>query len=141
MTQRRLTDKIRTTLIAPCGMNCGLCRAYARDKNACPGCRGEDSLKTKVRVACKIKNCEKIVPGKVSYCSSCDSFPCAVLNHLDNRYRTKYAMSMIDNLQNIKEFGIRDFIKKETERWACPGCGETICVHKESCISCGYKWR
>ena len=26
-------------------MNCRLCRAYGREKNACPGCRGDDSLK------------------------------------------------------------------------------------------------
>lgn len=26
-------------LIAPCGMNCGTCIAYLRDKNKCPGCR------------------------------------------------------------------------------------------------------
>jgi predicted RNA-binding Zn-ribbon protein involved in translation (DUF1610 family) len=60
---------------------------------------------------------------------------------LDNRYRTKYVMSMIDNLKNIREFGIRVFIKNEKEKWACPECGEIICVHKENCIFCGYKWR
>jgi hypothetical protein len=26
-------------LVAPCGMNCGICRAYLREKNKCPGCR------------------------------------------------------------------------------------------------------
>jgi hypothetical protein len=26
-------------LIAPCGMNCGVCMAYLREKNKCPGCR------------------------------------------------------------------------------------------------------
>jgi len=26
-------------LIAPCGMNCGACIAFMRDKNNCPGCR------------------------------------------------------------------------------------------------------
>lgn len=26
------------SLIAPCGMNCGTCIAYLRDKNKCPGC-------------------------------------------------------------------------------------------------------
>ena len=141
MTQRRLTNKIRTTLIAPCGMNCRLCRAYTRDRKACPGCRGDDSLKSKGCVACIIKNCEKIIKGRVKYCFSCDRFPCVVLNHLDNRYRTKYTMSMIDNLKNIREFGIRDFVKNEKEKWACPECGEIICVHKENCIFCGYKWR
>ncbi len=135
------TNAIRTTLIAPCGMNCRLCRAYIREKNACPGCRGDDSVKSKTRVTCRIKNCEKMVQGRVRYCFSCDSFPCARLIHLDKRYRTKYGMSMIDNLENIKKFGLRHFIKNEQKRWTCPKCGELICVHMPQCISCEYKWR
>jgi len=132
---------ITSALIAPCGMNCRLCHAYVRDKNVCPGCRGDDSIKSKSCVSCKIKNCEKITRDGIEYCFGCDNFPCAVLNHLDKRYRTKYAMSMIDNLKNIKEFGINEFIDREEERWACPQCGGILCVHKESCLSCGHKWR
>ena len=132
---------ITSTLIAPCGMNCRLCCAYTREKKACPGCRGDDSVKPKTRVTCRIKNCEKIRQGKVRYCFSCDGFPCDRLNHLDERYRTKYGMSMIDNLVHIKKFGIRNFIKQEKERWACSKCGEIICVHKENCIFCGHQWR
>jgi hypothetical protein len=41
---------------------------------------------------------------------------------------------MIDSLEEIKHFGMRNFIKQEKERWACSTCGEIICVHKESCI-------
>jgi hypothetical protein len=134
------TNTIRMTLIAPCGMNCGLCRAYTRDKKACPGCRGDDSLKSKSCVTCRIKNCEKIVNNGVKYCFSCESFPCDRLNHLDKRYRTKYGMSMIDNLENIRSFGIRHFLRNEKERWTCPGCGKMICVHKPQCLSCGHRW-
>jgi hypothetical protein len=143
MTQIRSTKThaIPTTLIAPCGMNCRLCQAYIRDKKACPGCRGDDSLKTKTRVTCKIKNCEKIAERKVKYCFSCESFPCDNLVHLDNRYRTKYGMSMIDNLITMREFGIRHFIRSEKKRWACSECGEIICVHKPQCLSCEHKWR
>ena len=130
-----------STLIAPCGMNCRLCRAYIREKNACPGCRVDDSLKPQTRVMCKIKICDELTKGKIKYCSSCGRFPCTNLNHLDKRYRTKYGMSMIDNLENIKQFGIRNFARQEKERWACSNCGETICVHKESCIFCDNKWR
>jgi predicted RNA-binding Zn-ribbon protein involved in translation (DUF1610 family) len=50
-------------------------------------------------------------------------------------------MSMMGNLEDIKRFGIRRFIRNEKERWACPECGEIICVHKPQCISCGYQWR
>ncbi len=134
------TNAFRTVLIAPCGMNCRLCRAYVRDRNPCPGCRADDADKPKTRVECRIKTCDHITKGKVRYCCSCDSFPCAELNHLDKRYRTKYGMSMIDNLKNIKESGIRKFIESERQRWTCPDCGRIICVHKPECLSCGRKW-
>jgi len=135
------TNTIRPTLIAPCGMNCRLCRAYLRDRKACPGCRGNDDFKSKACVSCRIKNCMNIVKSGVTYCFSCDSFPCVTLNHLDKRYRTKYGMSMINNLENIRKFGIRHFLGNEKARWACPECGELICVHKPQCLSCGHKWR
>ena len=143
MTQKQSTKTIpiSKTLIAPCGMNCRLCRAYVRDKKPCPGCRADDNSKSKSCITCHIKNCEKIVSGGIKYCFECDSFPCARLNHLDKRYRTKYGMSMIENLVNIKKFGIRDFIRNEKERWSCRECGQLICVHKPQCLCCGHKWR
>jgi len=135
------TTAIQTTLIAPCGMNCRLCRAYMRERKACPGCRGDDSVKSKACVTCRIKNCGKMVQGGFSYCFSCDSFPCARLNHLDKRYRARYGMSMLENLYNISKFGVRHFIRTEKARWTCPECGEMICVHKPQCLSCNHKWR
>lgn len=137
----RKSTSIKSALIAPCGMNCRLCSAYIREKKACPGCYGNDNLKSKSCAMCRIKNCEIIKAGKVRYCFACENFPCANLNHLDKRYRTKYGMSMVDNLKDVKHFGMRNFIKREKERWACSTCGEIICVHKESCIFCGTKWR
>jgi len=143
MTSKRSTKTtaIYMKLIAPCGMNCRLCRAYTRDKKPCPGCRGNDSHKSKSCVVCRIKNCEKIANAKAKYCFSCDGFPCVRLNHLDKRYRTKYGMSMIDNLERIRKFGIRHFIRSEKERWSCPECGEMLCVHKPQCLSCQHTWR
>ena len=141
--QKKATT-IPINLIAPCGMNCRLCWGYIREKNTCPGCLridNKESQKSKYRTTCKIRNCEKINGGKTKYCSgSCDSFPCARLNRLDKRYRTKYGMSMIDNLKMINEFGIRHFIQNEKQKWICPECGEMICVHRAACLSCGYKW-
>jgi hypothetical protein len=40
----------------------------------------------------------------------------------------------------IHRFGIRHFIKKEKEKWICPGCGEMICAHKPTCVNCGFRW-
>jgi len=140
---QKKNTKIAIELIAPCGMNCRLCWGHIREKNTCPGCRGTkhpDSQITKHCVTCKIRNCDEIAKGRSKYCLvSCDYFPCARLKQLDKRYRTKYGMSMIDNLRMINEFGIRHFIRNEKVKWMCPECDELICVHRPTCLSCGYK--
>jgi len=140
-TNRSTTNATLPALIAPCGMNCRLCLAYVRDKNTCPGCRGDDTFKKKSCVRCRIKNCDKMVQSGGKYCFGCGSFPCARLRQLDKRYRTKYGMGMIANLENIKKKGIREFIRNEKERWTCPACGGTLCVHRPQCPSCLHKWR
>ena len=132
---------MRAGLIAPCGMNCRLCIAYSRARNPCPGCGGAGTCKPKTRAFCRIKTCEKMVKGRFAYCFSCDTFPCAGLLHLDERYRKKYGMSMIENLSLIRASGIRLFLRREQEKWACPRCGELLCVHTPRCLSCEYNWR
>jgi len=129
----------KISLIAPCGMNCAICTAYLREKNKCPGCRAADIDKPVTRVVCKIKTCELLPKAKSGFCFQCDKFPCERLKHLDKRYRTNYAMSMIENLENIRRLGIRRFLVNEKTRWACPECGGTICVHKRYCYSCRKK--
>jgi rubrerythrin len=59
------------------------------------------------------------------------------MKNLDKRYRTKYGMSMFENLAFIKEYGLDAFIKYEEERWACPECGATLSVHRKECLNCG----
>ncbi len=130
---------MKLSLIAPCGMNCGICYAYLREKDKCPGCRLFNTKEPVSIARCKIKNCEIIQKGKVKYCFECDNFPCKNLKYLDKRYRTKYNMSEIENLEYIKKNGIRKFVSNEKTRWACSKCGGTICVHKGYCYSCGKK--
>ncbi len=49
-------------------------------------------------------------------------------------------MSLIENLNSIKENGIRSFVKNESEKWICKKCGTILCVHKETCSFCGENW-
>jgi hypothetical protein len=126
-----------TCLIAPCGMNCAVCIHYLREKNKCTGCRGSDENKPVTRVNCRIKRCEFFINSDKAFCFECKEYPCAKLKHLDNRYKTRYNMSMIENLEYIKDSGIKNFIKHENTRWKCNECGGTICVHKGYCYSCG----
>jgi hypothetical protein len=127
-------------IIAPCGINCSLCRGYTRDRNPCPGCRGGVENKAPTCLHCAIKNCEELAAGGYEFCYSCDSFPCAKLLHLDLRYRTRYRVSVIANLERIQSVGADRFVDDEAAKWACPECGERLCMHKPQCINCGYTW-
>lgn len=126
-----------TQLIAPCGMNCGICLAYLRDKNVCfGGCQGDDKYKSKSCAQCIIRNCSLLKLTDSGFCFDCPKYPCLRLKQLDKRYRTKYSMSMLENLEYIKNNGLEKFTRKENERWKCIHCGGTICVHRGYCFDC-----
>ena len=125
------------SLIAPCGMNCGICLGYLRQKNHCSGCRTDAHTDDKARLNCIIKNCENIKLSSSGFCYECAKYPCRRLKQLDKRYRTRYTMSMLENLENIKKNGLENFERSESERWRCSACGGTICVHRARCFNCG----
>ncbi len=128
-------------LIAPCGMNCGICISYLAgtndlnkqgfNKSYCAGClpRGKNCTFMK-------KQCDLLGKGLVRFCYECGDFPCSRLKALDKRYHTKYHMSMIDNLKFIKEQGIKSFLEKEEAKWRCSRCGRSICCHNGLCLNC-----
>ncbi len=72
-----------------------------------------------------------------AFCRGCADFPCAPLRHLDQRYRTKYGLSVLANLERIAAVGARRFVAEERVKWACTGCGATICMHRPACLACG----
>ena len=123
-------------LIAPCGMNCGICYAHLREKNKCFGCNSAHGNKPKSCLNCSIKNCEHLKISPSGFCYDCEKFPCTRLKQLDKRYRTKYRMSMIENLNKIKTLGINKFLKEENEKWICPFCGSGLTCHYEVCLNC-----
>ena len=136
-SEARLPEALTSALIAPCGMNCGLCIGHLREKKRCPGCNGDDANKPRHCAVCQIRNCEALAAAEQGFCLECATFPCVRLRRLDKRYRTKYGMSMIENLESIRDIGLEEFVAREKQRWTCPECGSVICVHRESCIVCG----
>jgi hypothetical protein len=121
---------MNSKLIAPCGMNCNLCMGYLREKNKCPGCRDLNKDNAISCLRCVIRKCEILKKNHWKYCSiKCKKFPCNRLKSLDKRYRTKYEMSMIENLENIEEKGIRKFIKLEEKKWVRGN--KIFCVHNK----------
>lgn len=132
-----IINTFKTSMIAPCGMNCGICIGHLREKKKCPGCNSTGPGKVPHCSNCSIFNCEYFQNSKSKFCYGCKNFPCRRLKNLDKRYRTKYGMSMIENLNSIKIIGIREFVKNESKKWTCTKCSKTICVHRNVCIKCG----
>lgn len=123
---------MKTKLIAPCGMNCNLCVAYLREKNKCPGCKLITKHNSRYCRKCIIKNCDIIKKNKWEFCSiKCEKFPCQRLKNLDKRYKTKYSMSMIDNLKFIEKHGIREFLEKQKKKYIKKN--KVFCVHNRKC--------
>jgi hypothetical protein len=139
-----MVPTMKKELVAPCGMNCAVCSSYlARQydlkkqgimRSYCAGCRPRGK-----NCAFMKKACAKLGEGLVKYCYECAEYPCRRLKHLDKRYRTNYRMSMIENLEYIKEHSMEEFLKKEEEKWRCLECGGTICCHNGLCFECGLE--
>jgi len=124
------------SMIAPCGINCGVCIAYLREKNRCVGCNDAGSNKVTHCLTCVIRNCKTIEASKTKRCYECDKFPCPRMKQLDKRYRTKYYTSLIENLEDIKAIGMTQFIENENNKWTCTNCGSIISIHREHCLTC-----
>lgn len=122
--------------IAPCGMNCGTCIAYLRDKNKCPGCRVYSTDKAISIQRCIIPKCVRLDKTESKFCYECEKFPCKRVKQLDKRYRTKYKTSFIENLAMIKEKGIEKFLDFESKRRTCHNCGSVLSVHRDYCLNC-----
>ncbi len=45
-------------------------------------------------------------------------------------------MSMIENLMEIKEKGIHEFIKNQYKKYKCPKCNNLISIHNKKCFVC-----
>ena len=133
-----MQDQLRYEgLIAACGMNCGLCIGYLREKKPCGGCfKQDDKNKPEVCRSCSIINCEQLVQTESGFCYECKDYPCTRLKRLDHRYRSRYNMSMIENLEQIRKIGLEEFTRNEEKRWGCDVCGSGISVHRDFCPSC-----
>lgn len=129
----KLDMVLNNNLIAPCGMNCGLCLHYLRASNKYPGCFSGRKVNGK-SIKCDIRLC-KDRHGK--YCFNCDKFPCERLKRLDKRYQEKYGMSEIENLRNIKEKGVKSFLEQEEKRWI--NSDGTFCIHDKKRYPLAFK--
>jgi hypothetical protein len=125
-------------LIAPCGMNCRLCIGFFgytmngfRRKKKCIGCNPNGKSCAHLK-----KFCKKLLKNEIEYCYQCDDFPCIQLQRLDKSYRKRFNMSMIRNLEEIKNDGMEEFLKHQEQTYKCKKCQGIICVHNGKCYTC-----
>ena len=131
-------------LAAPCGMYCGTCRSYLllkKDlfkekgyKSGCKGCRIQDKNCAHIK-----RDCQVLRKNEINFCFECTKFPCQRLERLDNRYKTKYSVSFINNLERNREVGPVNWLKEQVVLYTCPKCEGEICVHDAECFDCGNK--
>ena len=131
----------RKDLIAPCGMDCGLCSGYLAYINGlpkkrgaithCAGCRPRNKQCAFVK-----RDCSLLKNNEITFCYECDNYPCERLKRLNKGYITRYGMGFIENLNSIRDDGIEKFLEDQKRKYACPKCGNEICVHNKKCYKC-----
>lgn len=131
---------MKPELIAPCGMNCGLCVKYLAARHGirkkgiafCGGCRPDNKSCAYLK-----KRCGKLSGNQVRFCFECGKFPCGRLQHLDRRYRTFFHTGLVENLLFLRDKGMAGFLAAQHKKWKCPACGDALCCHNGVCFGCG----
>lgn len=133
------TDPFKPELVAPCGMNCGVCKWYLAFSRGVPKEKGKVSHCNGCRLRaknCYIKRgCKKLRTNQVKYCYECVDMPCKNREHLEGRYQERYATSLVGNLRELKEKGMAKFLQSQKTRFKCPNCGDVVSVHDQKCYT------
>jgi hypothetical protein len=128
-------------LISPCGMYCGLCSSYLAYLNLiprqqgkltyCAGCRPRDKQCSWLK-----KRCDQLRNHTIQYCYECMSYPCQELEHISNRYRTRYGLDFLENLALVQDEGEGALLEALERRYACQQCGGLRSIHSGKCFAC-----
>ncbi|HNW98972.1 MAG TPA: DUF3795 domain-containing protein [Bacteroidales bacterium] len=120
----------RLNLVAPCGIDCGICELYtckdntqlfdqlvakgiSKDIIPCKGCRPTNGKCPLIQKICETFNC--ISKKKLNFCYECNDFPCLTLHpSADRANKLPHNMKMY-NLCTIKKEGVENFVKKSSE--------------------------
>ena len=106
--------------IGVCGLDCGLCaRYYTGGTSRCPGCTGPDF--SNKHPSCSFITC-CVKKKNLEVCAECSEFPCSKFKSEEEYQQLKQSSSyppykkIISNLNFIKEYGIKKFIKQQKKR-------------------------
>ena len=130
-------------MIAPCGLDCSICKRALAETDPCPGCHGPDENKPEFCAKkCGIILCRKRRENGYAYCDECPDYPCADVLEKENRYTSKYPLyeSPGKNLRDLRELGMEEFLENERSEWTCKECGSAVSVHTGVCSGCGRQY-
>jgi hypothetical protein len=91
--------------IPACGVFCGGCPIYIREKNPCPGADINFSRCEKCKtfhLCCRER--------KIIHCYECAVFPCGKFKSFAKRWQ-KYGQNFIENQNYLKDFGSIKFLE------------------------------
>ena len=120
----------RLSLVAPCGIDCGICELYTCRENArlfsaltargipqekipCDGCRAIGGNCPVIPEECETYHC--VQEKKVEFCYECSDFPCEKLHPSSKRADVLPHNMKVYNLCTIKRVGVEDFVAKSSE--------------------------
>ncbi len=134
------SNHFKPELIAPCGMNCGVCKAYLAYTHKIPKARGKVThcIGCRPRMKnCFIKRgCRKLSDQQIQFCHDCADMPCKNLERVERRYKERYSTSLVANLKMLREIGMKQFLCVQEDRFKCPNCGDVVSVHGGQCFTC-----
>ena len=125
-----MSNKERLDLVAPCGIDCGICELYIckdnpqlfdilvekgipKDKIPCKGCRSVKGDCPVVGNTCETYKC--VSEKKVELCYDCQEFPCIKLHPASNKADILPHNMKVFNLCTIKRIGLSSFIERSPE--------------------------
>ena len=117
----------RTNLVAPCGIDCGICELYTckdnqqlyaylltrgipKEKLPCPGCRELKGNCPVIPSTCATYLC--VQQKQVPFCYECSDFPCTMLQPSADRADVLPHNCKVFNLCTIKRIGTEAFVKE-----------------------------
>ena len=124
-----MTDKKRLDMVAPCGIDCGICELVTcadnpqmmealvahgipREKLPCAGCRNVRGDCPVLGVTCETYLCVK--DKKVELCNQCMEFPCSKLSPASDRANVLPHNMKVFNLCTIRRLGVDRFVEHST---------------------------
>jgi len=124
-----MTDEKRNNMVAPCGIDCGICElnicrdnsqlfeylvatGIPKEKLPCDGCRSIKGDCPVIPEKCATYKCAEV--KKVKFCYECNEFPCEMLNPAADRAEILPHNTKVFNLCTIKKDGVGGFIKKSS---------------------------